>query len=474
VTPAAPAAAVLVDDFSAPIGGARWRGGDHSASLVGGKAVLTQSVQGTEANFAYNNQLIVRPPANGQVTALTTDVVVTSATATGDSQARASIEIFFQPPANRLLAPNTNTNLIIARISFVATSGGGLLAVRQFNECLDALCSSSRQLGSETASNWPSVGGLVAAANTTYTVGISYDANRVFTFTIAGGGLNSSATIDAGVAPLPIGVDFSAANFYRARLNAAVRGGAADGGNAAVSAQFDDVQLGTGFAAAAPFDTFDTGTDFDASRWRFSEERAQVSGAALEVGLHQREVASRPPAMELRASSASALQADVTVTQHAFTGSGGIRAVLQATLYNDGVAGTASDPNVVDSQVGDLVATIGLSGADAVYAVIRCNTVACEDATFVKPYTSLGTAALGSTHTLYVNWDAATNQVAFKLDGNPVVGFDPVAAGYPVAGAAHRPLRRLGAIATGTSASEPFTTGSAGSITAAFDNVRTN
>jgi hypothetical protein len=45
-----------------------------------------------------------------------------------------------------------------------------------------------------------------------------------------------------------------------------VRGGATGGGGGAFEARFDDVAIGVNGGAPAPFDDFQAGTTFDASR----------------------------------------------------------------------------------------------------------------------------------------------------------------------------------------------------------------
>jgi hypothetical protein len=476
--PPAPSAANLYEDFSGTISGAKWKDGDHGAALVGGKAVLTETASAVPSNVGFNNQLVVKPPSGGQVTTLASDIVLTSASQTGDTIARAQIDLFFQPAANRVIESDAgNKNMLIARIALQpGTTAGTYVAIRQLFECTTPNCSASQGIGTPTGT-WTNTG-VAITPGTAYTVSISYTAAKVFTFSISGGTIpaGTTATIDAATGTPPFPVDVSAANFNRARLVSALRGGPTGGGDGAVSATFDNVQVGVNFGAAALFDDFGTGTQFDTSKWNFGEETAHVASGALAVTLKQQDFESPRVSMELASASTSAFQADVTVTQYSHVGGGDIRAALQTTLYNDGSSGSgAANVNAPDSQVGDLIASVGMTGTQAVYAVVRCDTVACEQATFLKPYTALGAVTLGTTHTLYVNWDAPTHQVVFKLDGNAPVAFDPVGAGYAVSSAAPRvPLKRLGARAANNSATDTFTTGSSGSIAATFDNVKTN
>ena len=87
---------------------------------------------------------------------------------------------------------------------------------------------------------------------------------------------------------------------------------------------------------------------------------------------------------------------------------------------------------------------------------------------------SLGSVALGTTHTLATWWVDARHAVAFQLDGQPPTYFDPISAGYSWLGAARSPCKRLAVVAGPAGPSDPFAAGSSGSLSATFANVRAN
>ena len=478
-----PAGPPLYDDFSSgSISGARWNQGQYRAELSGQAALLSQAITGALANTTYGTNLVLVPPAGGEVTTLQADAVIDASSSTGDTAVRTGIDLVFQPLANRIQGPGNLTNALLARV--VLTRGSsGLLALRQLLECTAPDCSTSQGVGTATgAANWPSAG-LAIAEGTSYTLSVSVDAStKIFTFSIQGGAYSTAKTqtIDASGVTSPFAVDVSATNFFEARLLAAARGGATGGGDGAITAHLDNVLVGVDGGAASPFDDFNTGTTFDPARWKVGRESAQlVGGPAVQFVLDQSD-APGGAQLNLASSGLSVLQADAKVSLLSLTGQGRVGARIAGAIYNDGTngSGTAPDVNEASSQVGDVIAGVSLTDTDASWFVIRCDTATCDPdpsstlgLTFVKPFTSLGPVTLGTTHTLNMQWNAATHLLSFQLDGGAAVSFDPT-PGYPVAGAPNRPFRQIGVRAGAAGPTAPFAAGSSASATAAFSNVR--
>jgi hypothetical protein len=477
---AAPVASLMYDDFSSGgLRGAKWDSRQMSAGIASQRAVLTHAASAVAPSASASTALFVLPPANQEVTRFQTEITVPSASATGDTEARTGIDLLFQPPADRLQSPFNYQNALYVRL-VLARTATGFVAKRQVFACYNDQRDCAHSVGVGVYSgNWllfPTV-----VAGTTYTISISVNTStKVVSFAISGGVLSLNAAIDLSGVTVPFTPDLSASNFYSARLLAGARG-TTGGGDGSVAAQFDNVYVGTAAngATASLFDDFDSGSTVDGSRWTSTSSGAQGSSAliasgALHVGLEQMD---SPGAIgvNLADKSASALQADVTVTQHTASGGGRIGPRISQALYNDGSngSGTAPDLNGPNSQVGDLHAVLSMTGTDVSYAVVRCETALCKDTSFVQPYTSLGTITLGTTHTLYLNWDAASRRVAFLLDGQGVA-FDPVAAGYAYSGAPRWPMKRLSANAGAAAVADLFGSGSSGAVAATFDDVKTN
>ncbi len=480
------AATVLVDDFSSgSVSGQKWDNGQYRAVLANGDALLSEKITSAQPLTSHNGSLVVVPTGGGEVTTLQADIDASALTATGDTQARAGIELIFQPLADRGSRGNANTNALFARIVLQAVAGGAPVALRQLFECTAPDCSTSANPPTGVIGNWSGSTPPTVVLGTTYTIGISVNTTtKVFTYTLSGGtftaGAALSETINAATwaasgTPPPFPVDLTPANFLRARLFVSARGQAAGGGDGTATATFDNVSVGVNGGAAAHFDDFSTGTSFDNSKWTVGGESFQVSGAALQASLAQKDTVVTG-SLALANAVPSALQADVTVTAASQPVGGLIAAVLQRSLYNDGSKGTGAAPDVngPNSYVGDLRATIGMSGTDVKYAVARCNDALCNTVTFAQPYTSIGTVTLNVPHTLYLDWDDGAHKLWVRLDGGTAVSFDPVAAGFAKAAAPSLPLLRIGVRAGDAGPTDHFASGSSGTLTANFTNVKTN
>jgi hypothetical protein len=502
----APAASKLYDDFSSEgLSGARWALGEHQAVLLDRSAVLSHAIREVHAFRTHTTNLVLRPPASGQLTTLQADVVVDRATASGDTSSGAGLDLWFQPRANRLSFPFNSNHLMVVRIFLEQQAQGPLMARYLILLCRDNFedCSQgqfvgaprprpntvskpaqfaatwTRVVGAETSGAWKEA--VPVSPGTRYTISVSLDPEgKAITFAISDrAGMSLSASVDLSRVSSPFVPDLSAANFLWARLLARLSGGNIGHGDGSVSARFNDVKVGMNGAPASLFDDFSTGSTFDPARWRIGGESARVERSALRMSLDQRD-APAVARLELVDASTSALQADVTVDSNGSTGTGEIAARLSEALYNDGSAGsgTAPDDNEPSSEVGDVVASINMTDREVFFVVERCDAAQCSVTgsgfTLVQPRTSLGQVTPGTRHTLYVNWDAALHRVVFRLDQGQAVPFDPLAAGYPIFSEPRVRSKRLAIVATSTSPSDPFSHGSSGSIAATFANVRTN
>jgi hypothetical protein len=470
-------AATLHDDFGASgLLGSKWSAGQRQAAVSGGALVLAHSMKDLAATTTYTTA--IEPITSGEVTTWQADVKLTQADFSGDTVTRAGIDLWFQPLANRLAAPDDQTGSLFVRVAFTS-SAGGLEAHRQLFECTAADCSSSSSVGSATGT-WSSSTPPAIALDTTYTVAISLNtASKVVTYSLSGGAYSTplTATVDAHAVTTPFAVDLSAANQYMARLFASVRGQSAGGGDGAVSAQFDNVKAGIDGGAATLLDDF-SGGSLDNTRWNHGAEDVRLVSGRLQAQLAQARLGYRVGLNLADPGTSIGLQAGVKVTSLTHAGGGRVAARVAGTLYNDGTDGSGSAPDAsgASSQVGDVVAILSVTDTDVSYAVIRCDTALCSQGgvTFVEDYTSIGTVALGSDHTLGWWWDAATHTVRFQLDGGAPVAFDPTTAGsgFPVAGSAHVPFRQIG-VTAGDTAATGFDAGASGAVTASFSDVGT-
>jgi hypothetical protein len=478
-----PAPLDLYDDLtSASLDGVRWEDGQFRVALDGGGAVLEQQVRALAAGEAYRNTLVAIPPPGGQVTSFFADVTLESAVATGDTELRAGIELVYQPEASRLQRPYDQGNQLQIRIVLLAT-GTTVRALRRVHECAPGVATCQyTPVGYTwgTGASWPD--GTVVSANTRYTLGISVDPPRgLITLTLTGGGLDLSQLVDVSSVtttadPFPPFVpELSSTTFLHAGLVLNSKGGTAGGGDGAARARFDDVRIGMDGAAPVSFDDFGgAGTRLDPARWSVGGAGAESTAAGLRIHLDQAD-APATAATYLTRTVATALEADVTVEHAELTGGGRIAAELRNSLYNDGShgSGAAPDVNAPASQVGDVVAVVGMTGTEAFHAVVRCDSALCARFTWVESPTAFAAVTPGSLHTLSARWDAARHLALFGVDG-AFVGFDPVAAGHPIAGAPGAPCKRLAVDAGPAGPGAPFTAGSAGALTATFANVRTD
>jgi serine/threonine protein kinase len=501
-----PAASRTYDDFSSgDLSGAKWGLGEYQAVLRDGAAVLSHAIRQVQPFRVHATDLLIRPPASGQVTTFQSDVVLESATATGDTSSGAGIDVWFQPPENRLSFPFNTNHLIVIRVFLELQADQSLVARYFINLCRDNFedCSQGSHIGpsrpprkvvpklAQFGATWTEIVGartegtwrevVPVSLGARYTISIAVDpARKVITFAISNrAGMNHVGSVDLSRVTTPFVPDLSARNFLWARLLARMSGGNIGHGDGSVSARFNDVKVGIDGGAPSLFDDFGTGSTFDSSRWAIGGKTARIDESGLQMTLDQRDVPA-VARIEMADASASALQADVTVKRYSAAGTGRIAAQLREALYNDGSAGSgrAPDDNEPNSEVGDVVASIYMTDREVFYAVERCDTAQCSRTgsgfTYVQPQTSLGKISPRTTHTLYVNWDTARHRVLFRLDKGPVTSFDPLAAGSPIFSGPRIRSKRIAIVATSSSPSDPFAHGSSGSMAATFANVRTN
>jgi hypothetical protein len=459
--------ASVYDDFSSgSISATKWGEGQRQAILEDRSAVLSSAITNLRPSTGYGTEMVMIPPDIGVVTNLGTTTQLTNASLSGDSTDRSGIDLLFQPAENRV--GNDLTNALFARIILSSNNGG--LAQRQLFECTASDCSSFSGVGTARG-NWPR-DGLPIVAGTPYTITLSVDTTtKLFTFSISGGAYSVPRieTVDASSVISPFPVDLSPENFVRARLLSQVRGGAAGGGNGAVTAQFTNVLVGMNNQPPSMFDDFSTGPDFDPSKWTVGKQSVRIVDSALEFALSKEGSGTTLP-MELTDPNVDLLQADVTISEWRLAGQGVVNAMIQGTLYNDGTDGSGQwpDNNRRGSQVGDVIATVNMGRSRVRFEIVRCDSATCSRSTVIAPPRIIGDVTLGTTHTLAMKWDATQQQVQFQLDDREVVTSDPVAAGYPVAGTPNRPFRRIAVRAAAVPSTAPFS----GSIVAAFDNIR--
>ena len=461
-----------------------WDGAARHARPVSGVALLGVALTHAPALKSYPVVLSVLPEAlGGQVTSVRARMMLNAAAATGDTTARAGIDLVFQPLAYRVAAPHNQARALYLRVALSQTGSDAPVAVRQAFECTSDDCSTTSGVGTSSGATWASAG-AAATTGAYYTVSITIDpAARLVTYSLSGGAYTTPlvATIDLSAGSPPFPVDLSAANAFRTRLFAQVRGGATGGGDGSLEATFDDVALGQGGGALTAFDDFQGVSRFDPARWSVGEESIVTTRPfppQLYMVLAQE---GRPAVNGLNLSSTPrALQARVGVESWSQAGGGQLGARLAAALYNDGSGGLGTAPDVPGpgSQVGDLIAQISRTRTDVSVAVVRCNVAVCSAATgagltFVKERASLGTLTSGASSVLLLAWDAASHTVMFQLDGNPPVVFNPVAAGYPVVGAPGHPFWQLGTHASAAGPGVDFAAGSSGRISALFWEVKT-
>jgi hypothetical protein len=244
------------------------------------------------------------------------------------------------------------------------------------------------------------------------------------------------------------------------------------GGPVTIAASFDNVTTQSGL-----YDAFSTAT-LDDTKWRTSDSQPNinvglelvrdVSGGKLRSKLRQYDSTQSNNLSVTNPGNYRSAAADVTVKTYTVTGaaSANMNAGIGITGYNDGTAGA-----VAGSNIGDIFGTISMSDTAAQYSVARCTTANCSSlanisGTGTDGLVPIKSVTLGSTHTLYVDWNPSAHVFTFQLDSDPPVVYDPIANGAPVASA----LPNLPFLNLRTRAN--LANGDTGLIDAVFDNAK--
>lgn len=484
-TAASTAGLTLLDALCAEtLDAAKWHSPLFSRSVVNGAMRLSAEVSNMEP-FAVHGASYVNTAAinaaSQRVTTVRTNVRVPASTTrrAGGAELVAGIVFAYQPFADRHAGEGAEINALRAQVGLI-DSGSGLHVFRALSHCDSANCTANTSIG--VAFSDPAeldAGGEAAATyDTTYTLSLRFDETTgVFTWSVSGGGYAGlTGTMDptayiagnsswAALGAQPLG---AGGGFELAALRSRFRDLSSSGGaNAALAAEFDNVQVGFDNSPAAPWDSFsgsgtDSGpTELSAAKWTPGCDSAALGAGALvqHAQVTNSGSAFLPYFQGLLFSDPSPklLQADFTV--NACSGTATNRASLEASFYNDGSGGTTPpDINQPGSIVGDVRAYLYLDCVAQVarFQVLRWDSNSPLTGTILSNFSAttvpMGSAPFfGSQHTLRMKWDPAAHLLAFQVNGETPVLVDPTApsalmnAGAPFVQAAHSPLAQIGA-----------------------------
>jgi len=447
--------------------GNKWRTPLFSRSVSGGALELSTHVSNMESRAIRGLSYLTLANVNAagqRVTTLKADITVPAATAsrTGNAELRAGLQLTYQPPANRLVFPGANLDLLTIVVGLEDT-GSGLRASRRVLHCDSAGCTPFTSTGiffTDPSGFAVSVDRADAPASydTIYTLTASLnEATGIFTWFIAGGafGAGVSGTADPGVYlgsnpnwgalggnPLA-GVGFSSAILALRVLDQSP----AAGSDGSLSARFQNVHVGFNNAAAMPWDDFSgTGgnsgpTELSAAKWSAPGKNSMALTAGSLAGHVQ--VTSLSPAgiNSFQAIDFSnpapinTVQADVTVAACSNSLGATNRAGIGGSFYNDGTPGTTPpNTNQPNSRVGDVSVSLYLDCFFGLprFQISRFDTTAGAQTILsnsVNQTVPMGPAPfIGNTHTLTMKWDPATHLLTFQVDGATPVVVDPTTA----------------------------------------------
>lgn len=474
-----------------------WTPGLQSLKVSGGAAELSAAMDRMEpfaANGAqYSTGMNVATPGS-RVTTLRGTVLMTGGSVRVGAavQNRASLRFFYSPPANRLLFPAANQDLLMFEVGLIDL-GTGLKAFRQVTHCDDASCATHDDTGisfSDPATWAAGPSGAPfkvadAAFDTAYTVEVrlaeTEGTRGVFHWTVSGGAFGGgvSGTADPAVwlaaTPSWSGLALSGTGFAGATM--AVRSSdrsLAGGGSARVVARFDDVWVGINDGAAAAWDDFSGAggnsgpTEFAIGKWVTAGSRSiALPNGALVMSQQLTSTGTAggySQALQLRnPGAANTIQADLRMASASASTSAYANGALRGRFYNSGGAGAGPG-----SAVGDVGANLTLiSVANLVsYSVYRCTTANCSGTVDSVASGTLPGTVGSSVHTLLLKWDPAAQRFTFGADGSTVV-VDPTGIA-PYVGAANTPSREVQTIA-----GVPATAGAAASLELRVNNLFT-
>jgi len=467
-TAASTAGLTLYDPLCAnALDGKKWQTPLFSRSVANGALVLgTQasdmesfSVRGT----AYPTQVLVNESGQ-RVSSFQATLIVPAASAarTGGAEVRAGLRLAYQPPVDRIALPGGFSDLLTVQVG-LRDDGAGPRVFREVSHCDNAACTAASTSGISFADPAGFSADAPAAYDTAYVVtAVLNEATGIFTWTIAGGGVNASGTADpaaylagnaawAALGPNPLaGAGYLSAGLRTRALDSA------GGSNGAISARFDDVQVGFNNAAAALWDDFggaagNSGpTELSAAKWTLNPGTTSMAlnGGSL-VGHAQATkvaVAGFPVFHSLAFSdptSINTMQADFTVTSCSNSLGFTDRVGIGGVIYNDGTPGTtAPDINQPNSRVGDISVSLFIDCVlgDVRFQVTRFDTNAGSQTILSNQSNAVVTkgpaSAIGNVHTLMMKWDPAARLLTFQVDGQAPLVVDPTTANTRMATAA--------------------------------------
>ena len=451
---------------SGTLDGKKWRTPLSSRSVSNGALELSTQITNVESRTIRGLSYLTTANVNAagqRVTTLKADITVPAATASrnGDAELRAGMQLTYQPPANRLIFPGANLDLLTIVIGLEDT-GSGLRATRRVLHCDSPSCTPFTSTGiffvdpsgfavSADRADAP------ASYDTTYALTASLnEATGIFTWSIAGGafGAGVSGTADPSVYLAgnanwtALGANpLAGAGFVNAILALRVLDQSPTAGsNGGLSARYQNVHVGFNDAAAMPWDDFSgTGgnsgpTELSAGKWSApSTGKNSMALTAGSLAAHA-QITSLSPAginsfQAINFSNPAAIntvQADVTVSACSNSLGATNRAGIGGSFYNDGTPGTTPpNTNQTNSSVGDVSVSLYL---DCFFGLPRfqisrfdptpgAQTILSNSVNQTVP---MGAAPfIGGTHTLTLKWDPATHFFTFQVDGNTPVVVDP-------------------------------------------------
>jgi hypothetical protein len=488
---------------SAGLDGSKWvgtgaQGGAYAFGVENGAAVMSAGMRNqspSSGNASYNALANVAVTGGHRVTTLAVDMVVPSGvvSASGMPEMRAVVRLIYQPPARRLAFPGANQDILFFEAGLLA-DGNGIRAFRQATHCDDPAClaRTNSAVTFTDPSGWTPSGRIAtapAAYDVTYRVTVSLDETAgMLRFIVAGGGFGpggASGTIDPSAylaaTPAWMGVPLAAGGFFVAQLGVRVLDDAPGGGSSgAITARFDNVQVGLDNGAATAWDDFggvgDNSGPSELSLRKWSNGgQGGVDAPAGSLALRSRATGVGAATtlvsslLLVNPAAVSTLQTDVTIA----SASGSVstadpRVLVEGHFYNDGFAGsTAPNVNGANSSVGDVLAGVILRPLTqtAEYQVVRCRTATCLGATDPIANGTLADVTIGpGVHSARVRWDAVAQRFTFTVDARSQV-VDPTGSA-PVVSPANAPVKRIAtALALGG------TIGETASIEADVNNV---
>ena len=479
--------------------GSKWSNPRFSRSIQGGGAVLAVSADNLEARSqrgyvptaALNMQGV---GAANRVTNFQTVISVaqSGAVATGSALDHAGVQFLYQPAANRLAFSGGNAKLIFVQVGIHDDAAGPRFR-RTVGVCATASCAVTDTSTGVVYTNNTFPEGQPASYDTPYTFRLAFDeTTKIATFEVSGGALvgTLSGTADASSLFANQGVD-PVNDMLTARIRAMAQDTGSGGGDAALSATFDDVQAGfnTGGAAGpatlAAYDDFsgsggNSGPDFLLAKWTTGESAASFGSGGLAV--HNRMTGvpssnySQTVAFNASTTQPSAISTDATITSLTVPATSNAEnsqhAYVRLTLYNDGSSAVPFD------RTGDVNAAIALGTGGASFYMYKCANPGCNSSVRMQAGNTglpAGSVPFGldTTHTLSIAYDSASHLVTFRVDDGVARMVDPqtmsadINPPAPYAAPPNGPYAQLGTY------NRVFFAGENGALDGYFNNVMT-